>query len=253
MIKIRCTNIELLQQCPTRYLLQSRGAYSAPSLAAKRGLEMHKILEVALLKGRDEALKYIEGLNNKLETYKEYFISGLDSVLSEYKKIEKLKILATEQKLSVMYDAETELIGRYDLLIDVYSQVILVDYKTSATRYTSDKIHSLYQLPFYAYQLLKKENLKVDNLLIMNIWGQKKAQIQLLLKPFTDKDISYVEALINWVKAFEDRGVFEKSYNTCSWCDCKIICKEVPTISILPRDEELIISLIKKGNTYLIK
>jgi PD-(D/E)XK nuclease superfamily len=253
-MRLGCTNIEILQQCPTRYLLQAKyGVYSAPGLAAMRGSEMHHILETALTKGKDLALLRIDTLTEKLKTYADYFRAGLEGVLLELSKLEDFTIIKTEQKLSYQYDNETEMTGRYDLLMSSSGRKSLVDYKTSSTKWNPDKILSGYQLPFYGYQLLKKEGVRVDNLVVINIYGQKTALIQSLAKPFTDEDIIYVEALVNYVKAFEKRGIYEKSWSNCGWCDVKPNCHELPLICKLPQDDELIRNTIAKLNGALVK
>jgi PD-(D/E)XK nuclease superfamily len=254
MAKLRCTDIELLQQCPMRYLLQAKyGVYSPPGLAALRGSEMHHILETALTKGKELALIRIDHLTEKLQMYAPYFRAGLDGVLAELAKLEDFSIIKTEQKLSYNFDGELVLVGRYDLLMSTSGLKSLVDYKTSSTKWDADKLLVGYQLPFYAYQLYKTENIKVDNLVVINIYGQKTALIQSLVKPFIDEDINYIEALINYVKAFDKRGVYEKSYTNCGWCDAKIICSEMPLICKVPMDDAFIKDKVAKAKEALIK
>jgi CRISPR/Cas system-associated exonuclease Cas4 (RecB family) len=250
-VKFRCTGLEgLLYGCPVRYLIDSRGAKSVSSEAAQRGTNTHTLLEYAITQQYDK-------LKLTLDTFKgdkhfPFYVSCLDQ-FSKWIKEYDVQVLVAEQLYSVDIPIESEVVkltGKPDLIakikIDGVYYNTIVDYKTSSGVKESDLYK--YQIVWYAYMSKLIANQSIEKVAILNFSGMKTSKMTFFHRELKPIEFEWLEKMIQYAYYTEKRGYFQKGYNTCSWCDYKDICKQLPETVDLAKDTNLLMELISTYN-----
>ena len=248
VIKLGCTNLEFLNICQVRYLLMSRGCYSPPTPATTRGVVTHKLLEYSVrndLKTLEEELRKYEGDKN----YK-FYISLLKEFENWKPKLKQIHHIERKQKVIIELDGRmVQLSGRPDLVADiefdsgVYTTV--VDYKTS----TSDNSQAIYtyQPLWYALIFSYTTGKDVQKVCILNFKGVANAKMVPYERDITQQDYLWLIKFIDYAIATEERGVFQKSWVSCNWCDYKPHCKKLPHVVVLNEHTDLVRTVIQES------
>jgi len=217
--------------------LPSRVPYEAIA-SSEKGTQAHKALEiatsVALGKSSGEELQqliaeseYGDWILKIVEVWDAKVRHRIKEVLSYEEHLEK------QVKLPLL-DVEVTLTGKADLIarIEGWDGTFVIDYKTSSTTPATQSLYTLQPI-WYAY-LCSHE---VTGVGILSFYGTKNISFQEAWRPITEKDFRWLECCVQEVAAYLQRGIIHKSYQTCSWCDYKQYCKQLPQPLILENEE----------------